>query len=67
MVIFMLAIVILGTLCGVYAPSLQSKAIDIIAGVKDGNFFKMLTLMLTAYLLYSASQLLQGMLSARLS
>lgn len=67
MVIFMLAIVILGTLCGVYAPSLQSKAIDIIAGVKDGNLFKMLTLMLTAYLLYSASQLLQGMLSARLS
>ena len=63
----MLAIVILGILCGVYAPSLQSKAIDIIAGVKDGNFFKMLTLMLTAYLLYSASQLLQGMLSARLS
>ena len=67
MVIFMLAIVILGTLCGVYAPSLQSKTIDIIAGVKDGNLFKMLTLMLTAYLLYSASQLLQGMLSARLS
>lgn len=28
----MLAIVLAGTLCGVYAPSLQSCAIDIIAG-----------------------------------
>lgn len=28
----MLAIVLAGTLCGVYAPSLQSRAIDIIAG-----------------------------------
>ena len=26
----MLAVVLLGTLCGIYAPSLQSKAIDII-------------------------------------
>ena len=32
LVIFMLVIVVFGTLCGIYAPSLQSKAVDIIAG-----------------------------------
>lgn len=67
MVISMLAVVILGTLCGVYAPSLQSKAIDIIAGEKTGRLVNTLILMLTVYLIYSLSQLLQGLISARLS
>lgn len=67
MVICMLAIVIFGTLCGVYAPSLQSSAIDIIAGEKDGTLPMTLILMLAAYLLYSGSQLLQGLCSAKLS
>ena len=53
LVIFMLVIVVFGTLCGIYAPSLQSKAVDII--------------MLSVYLLYSACSLLQGLFSARLS
>lgn len=67
MVISMLAIVIFGTVCGVYAPSLQSKAIDIIAGAQEGSLVKTLTWMLMTYLIYSLSQLLQGLLSARLS
>lgn len=67
MVISMLAIVILGTLCGVYAPSLQSNAIDIIAGTAVGSLRGTLVLMLAVYLLYSASQLLQGFISAKLS
>ena len=67
MVIAMLAVVILGTLCGVYAPSLQSRAIDIIAGTGQGRFIATLVLMLAVYLLYSGSQFLQGMLSAKLS
>ena len=67
MIIAMLAVVIFGTLCGVYAPTLQSRAIDIIAGSGDGLLAGTLALMLTVYLLYSASQLLQGLLSARLS
>ncbi len=67
MVIFMLAIVIFGTLCGVYAPSLQSNAIDMIAGSVTGNLFGTVLLMLAVYLLYSGSQLLQGLFSARLS
>lgn len=67
MVFCMLAAVIFGTLCGVYAPSIQSKAIDILAGTGTGSLIRTLILMLAAYLLYSGSQLLQGWFSARLS
>lgn len=67
LVLSMLATVILGTLCGIYAPSLQSRAIDIIAGTDAGNFAMTLLMMLAAYLLYSGSQLLQGLFSAKLS
>ena len=66
-VIGMLLIVVFGTLCGVYAPSLQSSAIDIIAGEADGHFARTLALMLAVYLLYGISQLLQGLFSANLS
>ena len=62
----MLAAVTLGTLCGVYAPSLQSKAIDVIAGEWPGDLLPILLVMLAAYLLYSASQLVQGRVGARL-
>ena len=67
MVLAMLAVVIFGTLCGVYAPSLQSRAIDMIAGTQAGSFPLTLVLMLCVYLLYSLSQLLQGFISAHLS
>ena len=67
LVFSMLTIVLFGTLCGIYAPSLQSGAIDIIAGTQEGRLAGTLMLMLAVYLLYSGSQLLQGFLSARLS
>jgi len=67
MVFCMLAVVIFGTLCGVYAPSLQSNAIDIIAKMKEGNLTQTLILMTAVYLLYSGGQLLQGLISAKLS
>lgn len=63
----MLIVVVFGTLCGIYAPSLQSSAIDMIAGSVEGNLARTLILMLAVYLLYSGSQLLQGMISAHLS
>ncbi|MBQ8906824.1 MAG: ABC transporter ATP-binding protein, partial [Ruminococcus sp.] len=66
-VIAMLLIVMFGTLCGIYAPSLQSTAIDIIAGEADGNFARTLCFMVAVYLLYGIGQLLQGLLSAKLS
>ena len=67
LVISMLAVVVLGTLCGIYAPSLQSCAIDIIAGASAGSLIPTLVLMLAVYLLYSAGQLVQGLISAHLS
>ena len=66
-VIFMFAVVIFGTMCGVYAPSLQSRVIDIIAGSRQDSLQVSLIFMLAAYMVYSGSQLLQGLLSARLS
>lgn len=63
----MLSVVIFGTLCGVYAPSFQSKAIDIIAGSDSGALYRTLILMLAVYLLYGASQFFQGLFSAHLS
>lgn len=67
MVLCMLIVVIFGTLCGVYAPGLQSNAIDIIAGTRTGKLFHTLIFMLVIYLLYSGSQLLQNLLSAKIS
>ena len=67
LVVGMIAIVLAGTLCGVYAPGLQSSAIDIIAGEKTGNLGKTVIVMLAAYMIYSAGQLLQGLLSAKIS
>jgi len=67
LVFTMLAVVVFGTACGVLAPSFQSSAVDIIAGAEEGNFLRVLILMLILYLLYSAAQLLQGIISARLS
>lgn len=65
LIIFM--VVILGTICGIYAPSLQSQAVDIIAGTLDQNLYNTVLFMIIVYLIYSVSQLVQGMLSAKLS
>lgn len=63
----MLGVVLLGTACGVWAPGLQSSAVDMIAGTREGRFAFTLGLMLAAYLLYSGSQFLQDYISAHLS
>lgn len=67
LVFSLLLVVVFGTLCGILAPSLQSTAIDIIAGSTDGVFAKTVGLMFAVYVLYGVSQLLQGFISARLS
>lgn len=63
----MLLAVVFGTLCGVYAPSLQSQGIDIIAGTRKGSLSQVVLWMVGAYLLYSLCQLFQGLISAHLS
>ncbi|MCD8364532.1 MAG: ABC transporter ATP-binding protein/permease [Clostridiales bacterium] len=67
MVFSLFIVVVLGTVCGVLAPGFQSRAVDIIAGTEHGNFFRTLIFMLALYLMYSSSQLFQGMISAHLS
>lgn len=67
MVFGMMTCVIFGTLCGIYAPSLQSNAIDIIVGTRQGKLSGTLILMLAVYCFYGIAQLLQGLLSANLS
>ena len=52
MVLGMLGVVIFGTICGICAPALQSKAIDIIAGQRQGALIPALVLMLIVYLLF---------------
>ena len=63
----MLAAALGGTLCGIYAPILQSNAVDIIAGQRNGDLKTTLALMLAAYLFVSLLRLAQGVFSARLS
>ena len=63
----MLAAVLGGTLCGIYAPILQSNAVDIIAGQRNGDLKTTLALMLAAYLFVSLLRLALGVFSARLS
>ena len=63
----MLAAVLGGTLCGIYAPILQSNAVDIIAGQRNGDLKTTLALMLAAYLFISLLRLSQGVFSAFIS
>ena len=62
----MIGVVVFGTVCGIYAPSLQSQAVDIIAKEKHGNLGSSLIAMIFVYLCYSVSGLFQRLLSARL-
>ena len=62
----MIGVVVFGTVCGIYAPSLQSRAVDIIAKEKHGNLGSCLIAMIFVYLCYSVSGLFQRLLSARL-
>lgn len=67
MIFGLLAVVVLVVSCSVYAPSLQSSAIDKLA---EGSFSKLpriLVLMAVIYAIYSMGTLFQSLLSAHLS
>lgn len=66
-IVALLLVVIAGTLFGIFAPAMQSRAVDIVAGEKKGVFSFALIAMLALYLLYSVCQLLQGLFGAKLS
>ena len=60
------ALVIIGVAGGVIAPSMQSNAIDIIAGKRDGDLWRAIVMMCGMYLLNIVCQLIQGLLNGRL-
>lgn len=54
-------------ICSVYAPKLQSEAIDFITKHKFDNVGKILVIMLIVYGIYTVCSLIQSVLSAHLS
>jgi len=67
LLLLLLAVVLIGTICGIAAPAMQSRAVDIIAGERAGSLGNTILRMLVLYLLYGLSQLFQGLCSAQLS
>ena len=65
-IILIIAVVISGTLASIYAPNLQSQAIDIIARVREGDLLLTVMMMLLFYITSSLMQFMQGILSAKL-
>lgn len=67
LLIEMMLFVLLGTLCGILAPHLQAKAVDMIANSTTAHLFKMVLMMLFVYIIYALCSLFQTRLSAKLS
>ncbi len=63
----LLAAVTVMVICSVYAPKLQSEAIDFITKHKFDNVGKILVIMLIVYGIYTVCSLIQSVLSAHLS
>ncbi len=63
----LLAAVTVMVICSVYAPKLQSEAIDFITKHKFDNVGKILVIMLIVYGIYTMCSLIQSVLSAHLS
>ena len=67
MVAMLLVVVVIMVICSVYAPKLQSNAIDVIAGHTFEKVKNILFVMAGVYLLYALCSLIQILLSAHLS
>lgn len=67
MIASLLTVVVLVVACSVYAPSLQSKAIDSLSGLAFKKLPKILFSMIVVYGFYSIGTLFQSLLSAHLS
>lgn len=66
-VITLLIIVLIVVICSVYAPSLQSQAIDNISAGEYDSLNQILLKMIAVYAVYSIGTLFQGRISALLS
>nr|WP_302599602.1 ABC transporter ATP-binding protein [uncultured Cellulosilyticum sp.] len=67
MIIALMAVVVVVVACSVYAPSLQSSAIDQLAGRSFEKLPSILKAMVMVYVIYSLGTLFQSLLSATLS
>lgn len=67
MVAMLLVVVVIMVICSVYAPKLQSNAIDVIAGHTFEKVKNILFVMAGVYFLYALCSLIQSLLSAHLS
>lgn len=67
LVVAMFFVILFGTICGVYAPKLQSEAIDQIFAQKREALFLLIGGMLLLYLIYTGCQLVQRLICAHLS
>lgn len=67
MIIWLLAVVIVVVICSVYAPKLQSNAIDIIASGRFKELTPILITMVVVYIIHSICTFLQTKISAVLS
>ena len=67
MIIWLLAAVIVVVICSVYAPKLQSNAIDIIASGRFKELTPILIIMVVVYIIHSICTFLQTKISAVLS
>lgn len=67
MIVALLLVVVFVVGCSVYAPSLQSNAIDLLAQGRFGELPGVLVIMIMTYIIYSACTLGQSLLSASLS
>jgi ATP-binding cassette subfamily B protein len=63
----LMAAVVVTVICSVYAPKLQSNAIDYITKSQFSKVGNVLRMMLLVYLIYSLCNLVQGFVSAHLS
>lgn len=67
MISLLFAVVAVGCVCSVAAPSFQSASIDLISQGRYGDLPRFLLLMLGTYLLHGGCSLLQNLTAARLS
>ena len=61
-----LAVVLMGTACALIIPALQSHAVDIIAGEREGSLLRILALFAGLSVFYSVLQTMQGWFCAKL-
>ena len=67
LIVLLLAVVVVGCVCSILAPSFQATAIDSLGSDAADELFVTLVLMAAAYIVHGLCTLVQGIVAARLS